>query len=454
MAEGDFALWSSSATSTIITLAGIVVDWDTEVVRDPSFSLVSSSRVTVAETGRYLVRWDAGIRRDISAGSPSRALVLGRLRVMGTAILEGGRAVAYWRQAESCDEGGACSATIVDLVAGEYVELLLQRIDSETAANGRTQLGSTSSIVASISLWRLKDAWDLVDLRADADLAVSVEDSEQTAILKLVTAEGGWSGNGSPGDPVGEPLYTPSSTLELLFLVCFSLDATVSPPTQSLLEAALYWDDGVGVEGPQFAERARVTSYCEAVGATTRAIATWCGLVDAAQGEESLPTLRLNYLHRSSSLGAFTPNAGVLRFQAVAIPKADVDYVLARKQLQDQNASMSGRMSFDLTVHEGASWDHDPSGFDSTRIGVVGNGQWALAFASAYARPVGGARVNARLSHQLEFRVDGAALGYAGAVSMDRGSTASCDRSGLSVAGLLRLAPGEELELYHDQKAS
>lgn len=456
MAEGDFAQWSSSLTgSPTIVAAGSVVALDTEVVRDPlAYSLASSSRATVTETGRYLVRWDAGMRRNPAAGAPTRALVQGTIRKNGTSFLTGGRAVGYWRQAEACDEGGLCSGVIVDLVAGDYLELFLQRLDSAGAA-GATLLGSTSNLTASLGLWRLKSTWQLIDLETDAD-ATDSDVSPQTIALRILSREGGWALAGNPGDLVTDALFDAVAGalgLDLLFLACFSIEADESAGFQGLLEGVLEYAPP-WVLHPTFHERVRVTSYAEGLQSCTKATPTWCGLIDALQGEGDNAGLRLRYLHRNSTQVAFTPKASKVRLQALAIPKGDIDYVQAREQSGGQAASVSNPVSFDATVHEDASWDHNPGDAAPTKVRAVGDGQWAMVFAAAYARPQGGDRADQRLSHQLELRIDDAGLTYGGAVSMDRGSSAACDRSGLGVSGIVKVPAGSDLTLYHEQKAS
>lgn len=457
MAEGDFALWSTVDTAAAIGTASGPRTFELEQVRDPSFSLASSSRVTVSEDGRYLVRWDCAARRNPAAASPTRALLYGRLRKNGTTFLSIGHAAGYWRAAESCDECGLCSGAILDLLAGDYVELLVQRVDTSGTA-GNTLQGSTSNLVASIGIWRLRDSWELVDLEVDADQTPSTPDFSQPPLFKVLAAEGGWAGTGAIGDPVSAGDYTVTGgegdpIPNILFLVCCSFEADSSSTTlQGLLE--LLVELGTGAIHTTFSERARVTSYTEGPAGCTKAVATWVGLLDAFQGEFGTVSVAVEYLHRNSNGVNFTPRANKVRLQAVAIPKADVDYVMARQQPGGQNASITQAVAFDTTTHEGDSWDHNPGDLDPTKVQAVGDGQWAMVFAGAYAHPVGGDRNAQRLSHQLELRVQGAGLTYAGAVSMDRGSSAGCDRSGLSVNGIARVGAAEELELYHEQKAS
>jgi hypothetical protein len=388
VAAGDFAAWTATigVGGRTISQAGGLLEWETEVQRDGIFSLVGADTAAkVSEAGRYFVRYDFSVEDDpLDATPKTRAAVLAHLRVNGVEQ-PWGRALAYWSNAQSCRDGHASAAAVLELAADDEVSVHAVRVDTETAGAGRTvRLSSPGQF----SLWRVPDGWRLLRAKLSADGPVSdLYGSSPLFFDALELSDPGWARDalGFSFDP--SAAGAAYSALSHVFLVSFALEAISSDTTQGELEAALLYSGGFA-PSVDYGKQAFATSFAEGPGNCRRAVVGWSGLVEGIAGEAGvrLEDLAVSYLHRNTTTATFTPKAEKAALQVLAIPRAEFEYVHARKATGGQAAGEDGVVSLDSTVHEDPSFDHVPAGDDS-EVRALSPGCWALGFASAFVRP-------------------------------------------------------------------
>jgi len=448
---GEFAAWT--ATLSGISPPGIgTADgspaFEDELVRDSIYAIATDNTVTVSEPGRYLFRYDLGFRRSPTlGGTPTRALVRGTTRVNGS-VTPYGRSQGYWRAAQACNEGGLSGGGIFNLAGGDTIAMFAQRLDTAGVA------GSTSRRIdreGSIAIWRLRSNWPVFRAKLNADASATTTTPTSVAWDEVEEADAPWALNGS------EIIFTPTDTQpSYLFLVCVNIEAeSDSTTSEGELEMQVRYSPGSGIHHT-FRERARVTSYAEGVSTCRRAVTSFVGIVQGPTGEFGTLgefALDVQIYHVNSNGVAFTPKAEQCSVQIVAIPTAELDYAMVREQTGGQAADVDGALTFDSTLVEGASWDHDPSGADTSQLRALDD-QWALVFGHAYARPIGGARTTtSRLNHQLGVRIEGVDITYVHDLGHNRG-TNGCEVAGMSAHGILHLAADDDLQLYHDAESS
>lgn len=447
---GEFAAWTatlSGITPPTITTTDASPAFEDELVRDSIFTIATDNTVTVSEPGRYLFRYDLGFRRSPTlGGTPTRALVRGTTRVNDTATPYG-RSQGYWREAQGCNEGGLSGGGIFELDGGDTIAMFAQRLDTSGTA------GSTSRRIdreGSIAIWRLRSNWPIFRGKLTSDASPTTTTPASISWVQE-TAEPFWSLSGS------EIIFTPTDAQpSYLFLVCVNVEAeSDSTTTEGELEMRVRYSPGNGIHHT-FTERVRVTSYAEGVSTCRRAVTSFVGIVQGPTGELGTlgeVALDVQIYHVNSSAVAFTPKAEQCSVQIVAIPTAELDYALVREQAGGQAADVDGALTFDTTLIEGASWDHDPSGADTTQLRALDD-QWALILAHAYARPIGGARTTtSRLNHQLGVRIEGVDITYVHDLGHNRGAN-GCEVAGMSTHGILHLAVDQDLQLYHDAEST
>lgn len=448
---GEFAAWTATLSGLFppgIGTADGAPAFEDELVRDSIFTIATDNVVTVSEPGRYLFRYDLGFRRSPGlGGTPTRALVRGTTRVNNT-VTPYGRSQGYWREAAGCNEGGLSGGGIFELEGGDTIAMFAQRLDTAGTA------GSTARRIdreGSIAIWRLRSNWQVFRAKLNADASATTTTPASIAWDEVEMADPFWSLSGS------EIIFTPTeSEPSYLFLVCVNVEAESDSTTlEGELEVRVRYSPGNGIHH-SFSERVRVTSYAEGVSTCRRAVASFVGIVQGPTGEFGTLgefALDVQVYHVNTNAPVFTPKAEQCSVQIVAIPTAEIDYALVREQTGGQAADVDGALTFDATLVEGASWDHDPSGSDTTQLRALDN-QWALILAHAYARPVGGARTTTnRLNHQLGVRIEGADITYVHDLGHNKGSN-GCEVAGMSTHGILHMAADQDLQLYHDAEST
>ena len=454
MAELDFAAWTATIGTSIpsqraITTGGVVLEWETEVVRDRVYALTTGDTVAqVTDAGRYLARYDFGIQRNPQAFSPTRAAVRATLRLNGVDQVQA-RALGYWRNAEQCTEGHCAAAAILDLAALDELSVFAQRIDT-SGNNGSTN--RHNGFEGQLALWRLRSSWRAMTAVGTIDGPAS---SSSPALLTFDTStlEAGWAavagGSSFSFDPVAAGgAYSP--TLSYVFLVAVTVEAEITSGTaEGLLEIAVQYSSGSGIG--TLRDRAFATSYAEGAAGTTVAVAGWLGLVEGPVGEPgglNLERLAVAFLNRNTNATTFTPKASRYSLQIVAIPRAELEYAHADKDVGGQPADIDGALIVERTRADGLELDHDPA--RPTELLAANLGGFVLGMGSAYSSPLSGTRNGARLNQRLELARDGAHLAQCGGMAHDRG-TNGCDRAGINAHGIVELAPGQVLEAFHDR---
>jgi len=449
MSQLDFAAWTATIGATgldarPIPQSGRLIEWETQVVRDPNYSLVSSTKAKVSEGGFYLVRYDLGL--DLNTfiiATKTRAEVLGTLRLNTVEMIEG-RSAGYWRNLEGCTKGHLSAGAILDLAANDEVEVHAKRVDTETANAGATMI--SRGFEGQFSLWRLKSSWRTMQAwLVGADGADSTT-SPQALVFDSAILASGWStsGNGFQFDPsAAGPSYEANSHV---FLVAVTIDGLASSATaMAQLQVDVKFDDGAGT----MLELARVTSFAEGPGGCTRAVCGWVGLVEGLP-DGALEKIEVHYRHLNT--GGFShvnPKANKCSLQVVAIPRAEIEYVNVGKDVGGQAADVDVAVTFDDTVHEDAPFDHNPTG-DPSQIRGKALGSWALVMASAYTSPLGGTRTTVRLNHRLELQDGGVSLQQGGGMALNRGSS-GCIHAGMNAHAIVKLGAEKDLSAFHDQ---
>lgn len=454
--SGEFAAFTASiagATVRAITQTGGVLDWETEVVRDSIYTLTDSNRrIKTSVAGRYLVRYDAGVEGNTAAGAiKTRAQILTTMRVNDVEQVWG-RGLGYWKHAaedlQDLFEFGHCSAAaVLQLAANDEVSVHAIRTDTEGANAGATK--RSPNFEGQFSIWHIPTAWRLIRAKMTANSAVSDTAGQAIDFDTVEVADAGWAY--SSGIFTFDPAAAGAdyASISYVFMVAVTAEALITTGTaEGQLELEVGYADGFsGTVKPT----AFSTSYAEGPAGMKRVACGWLGIVEGLTGElgTQLEKLRVTYRHRNTNATTFTLQASKASVQILAIPRAALDYAHARENTGGQAADVDGGVTLDTTVLESADLDHNPAG-DTSRIRAVGTNMWVLGMASAYSRPISGARNGSILNHRLQLNRGAAALAQCGGIAYDRG-TNGCDRGGMNAHGIVQLSTGQDLSGFHDK---
>jgi hypothetical protein len=136
----------SDASQGMDALTDVVVQWDVQDFMDSAFShsiAVDNSRIQVLNTGKYLL---IGIVNYYGTTGNYRFTSRLSIRINGSTILPHYFDGTYIRATSGANEIGNGFSIILDLVAGDYIEILSKRM-STVAGNAVTTSGTGLNMV-------------------------------------------------------------------------------------------------------------------------------------------------------------------------------------------------------------------------------------------------------------------------------------------------------------------
>jgi len=146
------ANWWENISATAQTLS-----WDTEVSESVNIPIVSGdTNFDLSDGWHYLVMYSVPIR---STGGSNRSEVQTWLRVNSSSAVPYSYGSSYIRRTDDDFEWYNEWAAVIDVAAGDEVELRIQKTDSNTATMQRTPGRS------GINILKLDDAWDYARVR-------------------------------------------------------------------------------------------------------------------------------------------------------------------------------------------------------------------------------------------------------------------------------------------------
>ena len=443
MAERDFAVYEyegqTPPTTDTITTTAAAQDFETEVWNDGLVVATSDSRWTLQEDAKVLIGWDLGFGVGATAMSPSRAEVLGRIRINGTAR-PSGASQGYWRDDSSCDRGCLSAVGGFSLASADYFEFFARRSDGEGTSGDTDRLDE-----GGFWIYRIPDDWDMVKVqRSTSADAASTSSKQYITFNASIIEEGDWSYS---GDTVS---YSPTSDGEFVFLVGFSVeaesDAGAGSARHELYTTIDYDDDALG----GFAERGKVSTYTRGLNGCTTHINALATMIEST-GETNGFEFKLGYYHDSASSATATPPAGGTSMWIVAVPKAEAEWFLVRKATGGQAADTSGYVEYGTADYLDTSYyTHPVAGqVEAELVDDV----WTMVFAHVFTELSGSRDNTARLNHELTIRDNGAEQMGGRCRSYNRGTQPN-DETGKACSAMIRSSETETISLYHTQESS
>ena len=136
----------SSANQSANATTDIAVQWDTEEVKDTSFThsiSTNNSRITVTDDGSYSIK---GVINYTGSTSNYRYTSEVAIRVNGSIIKPQKFKGSYIRAFSANSNTGNNYAIVLKLTAGDYIEILTKRI-SDVSGNATITVGTNISMI-------------------------------------------------------------------------------------------------------------------------------------------------------------------------------------------------------------------------------------------------------------------------------------------------------------------
>ena len=137
----------SGALQNADATTNIAIQWDTEDFKDATTfthsTVTNNSRITVANTGKYLV---TGVIDYTGTTSNYRFTARASIRINGTTILPDYFDASYIRFSGGSNNSGVQFGIVLNLTANDYFEILSKKINT-ISGNATTTAGTNMSVV-------------------------------------------------------------------------------------------------------------------------------------------------------------------------------------------------------------------------------------------------------------------------------------------------------------------
>jgi len=382
------AAWWENITTTAQTLS-----WDSEVSENANIPIVSGNTNFDLSAGwHYLVMYSVPVR---SSGWGNRSEVQTWLRVNSSSAVPYSYGSSYIRRADDDFEWYNEWAAVIDVTAGDDIELRIQKTDSNTATMQRTPNRS------GINILKLDDAWDYARVRP--------------------------------------------STAQAKYLVTYSVWTTTTGSDRTNNETRLTLD---GSE----VNATRATAYVRAQNGSFTGIASYVWIIESTSANQILNL----ELRRESSLQGTTNNTVPSKTGLTVTKLPDsADYMRITETAggQDITTTPNTPLTFDTTLEQGIALQH--TGVNASEIDVITSWDYMM-FHSIYNAQNFSNNVN-RENPYLEWQVSGTTIPYWVSWSYNRHSDDAdgVTRSSHSSAWVILpwLSSGNTIELTETNEA-
>lgn len=418
----DAAWWeniSSSAQS---------LSWDTVVSQDAQIPIDwSNTSFDLSAGGHYLMMYSIPVRSTWSIGNRSEIQSWIRINGVNSPYTYGS---SYIRRANNDNEWYNEWAAILNVAPGDDMEVQIQKTDSNTATMERTPWRS------GINILKLDDDWNYARLRPAASQAITPSWEQ---INLWITDE---------VDTAGFSISWNDLTLSALwkYLVTYNVWAitTGSDRTNNEIRLTL---DGIEIDST------RSTTYIRAQNWSFSGIASYVGIIETSSINQ---VLNLEVMRESTLQG--TTNDTVINKTWLTVVKLpdSADYIRIWEAIWGQDVSIAANtpLSFDTTIEQGLSLQHDF--VNTSEIDIVSAGDYMLLH-SIYNRRIGTANWP-RENPYLEWQVWWVSLDYgvSGSYNRNANDADGITNSSHSSAWIIipSLSWGETIQLTETNEAS
>ena len=416
-ANGDFSVFTESTGATVIDATGVPLDvtWGTTVSSNVNIPIQpNTSDIDLTEGGKYLVMYNVWSDQGASGGTNRRSINT-YLTLAGTE-LPYGRGAGYVRDSEGLTMAYNSGATIVDAVAGDDLQVHIQRDDTNTGA-GLEIMPSSNGVSV------LKMPSNIDYFRAHL-AATSSAVNGFTTFTDMVWDTADEVDTGSFGFTPSSAIINVSGSDGANFLVTANVGLFVSAggTTRQNYEMRLVLD---GVEVPG----SRVTSYIRGTNDTWYGQLAYSGII--AKNLSADQVLKLQ-IRRESSGGATTVIMGDKSGIAVAaIP--DIANVV---RLDDNSGTQTtsntvANVTFDTQAEIDANNFSHSTTTSSSQVNIDAADDYVF-FATAFTDTTTSG--NNRQPFRVDWDVNGTAQNYGSFGALNRANTSF---SGGASGGLL-----------------
>ena len=409
-ATGDVSIYRETTGGTTINSSGTPLDvtWNTTVTSDTNIAIQgNSSDIDLADGGKYLVTYNA-FSEEGGAGGSNRRSVNTYLTLAG-AELPYGRGAGYMRDTESWNAGYAAGAAIIDAVAGDDLQVHIQRDDTNSGAGSEIMPNANG-----ISVLKIPDNFDY--LRAHrAATTTSIHSNTTFTDVSWDTSDE------VDTDSFG---FTPTSTdITLkgndgdLFMVTTNvgLFADGGGTTRQNYEMMLTLG-GTEVPGT------RVTSYIRGTNDTWYGQLVYSGVIaKTADGDQ---TLNVEVRRESTSGVSTVIMGGKSGISIAAIPDTAEVIRLTDNSGTQTTLNSATALTFDTQEEISASAFSHSTTTNANRVEIDTAGDY-LFFATAYSTTTSSG--NNRQPFRMDWNLTGAAV--------DRGSFGALNRANATFSG-------------------
>jgi hypothetical protein len=423
-----FSVYRDAAWLENITAVAQSLSWDTQVSESAEIPINgTNTSFDLSVWGHYLVMYSVPVR---STWGGNRSEIQSWLRLNGTEDLEYSYASSYIRRVDGDDEWYNEWAAVVNVSAGDDIELRIQKTDSNTATIQRTPDRS------GINILKLDDEWDYTRLRPSASQAITTSWSDvnlgTTDELDIASFWVSWND------------ITLAGAWKYLVTYSVAAETTGTNRTNNEIRLTLSWAE---------VEATRSTTYIRAQNGSFTGIASYVGII-----ESTISSQILNLEIRRESTLAGTTNNTVPAKTGITITKLpdDADYVRIWETIwgQDITTTANTPLTFDTTIEQGIDLEHD--NINTSEIDI--NSSWDYLFLHSIYNAQNFLNNASRENPYLEWQVSGTTLPYWVSGSYNRHSNDGNGdtESSHSSAGVILtwLNPGDTVELTETNEAS
>ena len=338
-----------------ITTTAQSLSWDTQVSENVEIPIDGgNTNFDLSVWWHYLVMYSIPVR---STGWSNRSEIQSWVRVNGSTDVPYSYASSYIRRADNDFEGYNEWAAVLNVAAGDDIDIRIQKTDTNGATIERTPNRSWVNIL------KLDDDWEYARLRPTTSQAITTTwtDVDISTSDELDISAYALAGNDVTLTGTGK------------YLVTYSAGAVTTGTDRTNNEIRLTLDDTE-------IEATRSSAYIRAQNGSFTGIASYVGII-----ETSTINQVLNLQIRRESTLAWTTNNTVPTKTGITITKLpdDADYVRVWEVGggQDITTSLNTPITFDTTIEQGIDLQHD--GVNTSEIDIQAAGDY-LFFHSVY----------------------------------------------------------------------
>jgi len=350
-----FTVYRDAAGWENITTTPQSLSWDTQISQNAEIPADgANTNFDLSIGGHYLVMYSVPIR---STGGGNRSEAQSWVRINGATDSPYGYASSYIRRADNDFEWYNESAAIIDVNPWDDLDIRIQKTDTNTATMQRTPNRS------GVNILKLDDTWDYVRARPSSSQAVTTawQPVNLWTVDELDVSGYSISGNDVTLNEAWKYLVTYN-----VWTITTGTDRTNNEMRLSLWGSEL--------------DATRSTSYIRAQNGSFVGISSYVGIIESTTANEILNL----EIRRESTLQWNTNNtiANKTGITIVKLPDS-ADYVRISEAIgwQDSSLSVNTPLTFDTSIEQGTSLEHDTVATSQIDINDAGD---YLFFHSVY----------------------------------------------------------------------